>query len=373
MAASVIRKLTKHFFLIITLLLCITLVFACLVPYLNPAHWWLIGFIGLSVPYLIILIFFSFIFWLIAKPKLSWVPLACLLIAWKQIIVLIGVHYGLEFEQKKPNNIIRLVDWNVAGLWGISHNKEKRKHNRIELADAIIKLQPDIICMQEFNHSFDKNSNINNLSLFNNIYPYQFFSKDYHNARSNYFSGCIIFSKYPIIDSGRISYPGKTAESLIYADILHGNDTIRMYTTHLQSFRFTHADYEEMGKIKDQDEEAISASKNIFKKMKLAFTRRGIQAEIVHRSISQSPYPSVICGDFNDVPNSYTYFHIRDNRQDAFLKKDFGIGRSFLALAPTLRIDYILPDNQFTINQFDMVDEGLSDHVMLVTDISLKK
>ena len=373
MAASVFRKFTKRFFLIITLLLCIILVFACLAPYLNPAHWWLIGFIGLSVPYLLTLILFAFLFWLIVKPKLSLIPLASLFIAWKQIAVLFGLHYGLEFAQPKPNDVIRLVDWNVAGLHGISHNKEKRRHNRIELADAIIKLQPDIICMQEYNNSYDKNSLINNNTLFENLYPYQFFSKDYYRVKGNYFSGCIIFSKYPVIDSGRIAYPGKMAESLIYADILHGKDTIRVYTSHLQSFRFTHADYEDIDKIKEQDEEAISASKNIFKKMKLAFTRRGVQAEIVQRTISQSPYPSIICGDFNDVPNSFTYFHIRGNRQDAFLKKDFGIGRSFMGLAPTLRIDYILPDNQFNVNQFDMVDEGLSDHVMLVTDISVKK
>jgi len=73
------------------------------------------------------------------------------------------------------------------------------------------------------------------------------------------------------------------------------------------------------------------------------------------------------------VPNSYAYFHIRSKRQDAFLAKDFGIGRTFNAIAPTLRIDYILPDKNFEVQQFDMVDEDLSDHLMLVTDLSLKK
>jgi endonuclease/exonuclease/phosphatase family metal-dependent hydrolase len=73
------------------------------------------------------------------------------------------------------------------------------------------------------------------------------------------------------------------------------------------------------------------------------------------------------------VPNSFTYFRIRGERQDAFLKKDFGIGRSFIALAPTLRIDYILPTLHFEVKQFDMVDEDLSDHIMLVTDLVLKK
>ncbi len=79
-----------------------------------------------------------------------------------------------------------------------------------------------------------------------------------------------------------------------------------------------------------------------------------------------------MCGDFNDVPNSYTYFHIRQNWQDVFLATSMGIGRTYLNIAPTLRIDYILPDNHFKIIQFDMVDENLSDHLMLIADLGLK-
>jgi endonuclease/exonuclease/phosphatase family metal-dependent hydrolase len=81
----------------------------------------------------------------------------------------------------------------------------------------------------------------------------------------------------------------------------------------------------------------------------------------------------IICGDFNDVPNSYTDFTIRNNWNDAFLQKGFGIGSSFISLAPTLRIDYILASAGFDIVTFDMIDEGLSDHVMLVSDVQLKK
>ena len=107
--------------------------------------------------------------------------------------------------------------------------------------------------------------------------------------------------------------------------------------------------------------------------MLLAFSRRTAQAILVKNKLNESPYPYLICGDFNDVPNSFTYFHIRENMQDVFLAKGFGIGRSFISLAPTLRIDYILTNRRFNIQQFDMVDEDLSDHIMLVSDVVLKK
>jgi len=106
--------------------------------------------------------------------------------------------------------------------------------------------------------------------------------------------------------------------------------------------------------------------------MKLAFSRRGVQSDLVRAERDKNLLPALICGDFNDVPNSYTYFNIKGKWQDAFLAKGFGIGRSFLSLAPTLRIDYILADAHFSVRQFDMIDEDLSDHVMLVTDLRLK-
>ena len=89
--------------------------------------------------------------------------------------------------------------------------------------------------------------------------------------------------------------------------------------------------------------------------------------------LDDSPYPLVFCGDLNDVPNSYTYFTVRGGMQDAFLKKGFGIGRTFSAVSPTLRIDYIFTDQHFSIRQFNRVAKRYSDHYMLVSDIALKE
>jgi endonuclease/exonuclease/phosphatase family metal-dependent hydrolase len=339
----------------------------CLTPFLNPQTFWFIGFCGIMAPHLIVLLLLSIIFWLIAKPKLALIPVITLLIGYNQIKTVFAFHIKESFVKEKKANTIRIVDWNVQSLLGLSKNKEVKKHIKEDIATAILDLQPDIICMQEFNNT---PLVADNISLFSNTYPYYFFSGDYA-RRNGYQSGCIIFSKYPIIHSDKIKYP--VAESLIYADLVKGNDTIRIYTTHLQSFKFKKQDYDDIEKIKQQDEDALIASKNIYAKMKLAFKRRGKQTNIVTTEIAKSPYPSVICGDFNDVPNSYTYFQIKGNRQDAFLKKSFGIGRTFNSLALTLRIDYILPTKDFTVHQFGLIDEGLSDHTMLVSDLSLNK
>jgi endonuclease/exonuclease/phosphatase family metal-dependent hydrolase len=370
--ANIIRKTVKRILLVLTIITCIMYLLTLLVPYLNPQHWWLIGFLGLTFPYLFFLLIFIFFFWLIIKPKFSLIPLITLLFGIKQISVTFAAHFTANDLSRKPANTFRIISWNVANMYGLSNNKEIKQHNRTELAQSILDLEPDVICLQEFNHSYTQGENADNIGLFSKQFPNYFYSKDFNKENGYYTSGSIVFSKYPIIDSGKIDYPGSFKGSLIYIDIKVNNDTLRIFTTHLQSFGFNNADYTEMNKIKQRDEKSIEASKNIFIKMKAAFTNRGMQADIVHGQTDSVIHRSIICGDFNDVPTSYTYFHIRGKRQDAFLENGLGVGKTYNALAPMLRIDYILPDTSFSIKQFGMVDENLSDHAMLVSDLKLK-
>jgi endonuclease/exonuclease/phosphatase family metal-dependent hydrolase len=370
MAKSIFRRVTKTVFLILNLVVVVLWLISCLTPFLNTATWWMIGFVGLMVPYLILGLIIFLVFWLFVKPKLALIPALALLIGFQQLNVVFAWKPGPSVSENKPEHVLRVISWNIQSFNGNNKNKAVKQLARTELAESIQRLNADVVCLQEFNHTDGHNSESDNLSLFKKAYPYHFFSKDYQRNGGNYQSGCIIFSKYPIIHQNKIKFP--VAESLIYADILKDDDTIRVFNTHLQSFKFKQADYSDLEKIKEQDDETLRASKNIIRKMRLAFKRRGVQAGIVRKAMNESPYPSLICGDFNDVPNSYTYFHIRGDYQDAFLKKGFGIGRTFISLASTLRIDYILPAPSFQVKMFDMIDEGLSDHIMLVADLQLK-
>lgn len=373
MAKGFVRKFIKWFFISLNILISLLFLLACLSPFLNPHNWPIIGFLPLGVPYLVMALIFYLIFWLIVKPVRALIPFITLLIGWKQLTVIFAWHPGQTFSiNNKTDSTLRIITWNVRGMYGMSKSGYVQVRNRNEIAALINKYNADVVCLQEFMDNINpKNSFGNNIGLFTGNCPYYVFApfQSFHQS----FWGTILFSKYPILDSGKIKFPGAASESLIYADILKGKDTIRIFTTHLQSFQFNADDYKDLERIKEQDKQALKASENIYSKMKLAYSARGVQAIIVRNAIDKSPYPSVICGDFNDVPNSYTYFHIRGKRQDAFLAASFGVGRSYDALAPTLRIDYILPDDNFNIHQFDLVDQGLSDHHLLVTDLSLKK
>jgi endonuclease/exonuclease/phosphatase family metal-dependent hydrolase len=368
MAGRKVKRIFNRFFIIINCIFAGIFLTACLVPYLNPSVWWFMGLLGIAIPYLALLLVFSIFFWWVVSAGWSLLSILTLLVGWKQLTVLFATHKYETFTEKKDSTYLRIIDWNVRSLVGLSNKADKKRIDRATVPETIITQNPDIICLQEFNNSDVQN----NISPFRNKYPYHYFSKDFERAKQSYQAGSIIFSKYPIVSSGKLRFPGTDSESLIFADIQTPRKIIRVFTTHLQSFKFKKEDYADIEKIRQTEEKALPASKSIIQKMKQAYTKKGEQANIVRDALNKSPFPALICGDFNDVPNSYTYFHIRKDWQDVFLATSLGIGRTYLALAPTLRIDYILPDNNFFIDQFDLVDEDLSDHLMLVSDIGIK-
>jgi endonuclease/exonuclease/phosphatase family metal-dependent hydrolase len=158
---------------------------------------------------------------------------------------------------------------------------------------------------------------------------------------------------------------------LISADLLVNGKKIRIYTTHLQSVLFQKNDYRNIEIIKSANDSMMAASRSIVKKLRQGYAFRGGQADLVRNKLDSCPYPEIICGDFNDVPNSYTYFHIKGKRQDVFVRKGSGIGRSFTAVSPTLRIDYILADKAFDVLQYNRFLVPWSDHYPVVADLKL--
>lgn len=105
---------------------------------------------------------------------------------------------------------------------------------------------------------------------------------------------------------------------MIYVDLLRGDDTIRVFTTHLASYRFKENDFIALAATADANAIDINGKKGVLRKMRTAFVERAVQAQTVKKYLDDSPYPSIITGDFNDVPSSYTYKTIKGDWSDSF-------------------------------------------------------
>jgi len=372
--ANKLRLFTKRFFIYSNIALVFFFLLSCIAPYLHPQKWWFISFFGLAFPFLLVLVIFYLVGWfIILKPKLALISGIALILSIKSIIVFFAFHRPTSFNYKKEPNTLRVMTWNVARFIELKQNNNKGSQTRLKMFDLIKQQDADVICLQEFHTSTLPEFYDNITPIQKDLgYPYFFFSFD--TDGDNLFYSSIIFSRYPILDSGMMRYPRPSLpDVLLHADIKFNNDTVRIYTTHLQSLQFNRKDYQRLNRIENVQDSLLYNSKNILSKIRKGFTYRSLQADMVHEVMGNSPHPSILCADLNDVPNSYTYFTVKGDMQDAFLKKGFGIGRTYTGLSPTLRIDYIFADDHFRIRQFNRITKRLSDHYMLVADVQLKK
>lgn len=372
MAKTLFRRITKKAVIIANSILVLFFLLSALTPWLRPEEWWWVSLLGLGFPFLLVAVFLFSVCWLFVRPRWSLLGLLAIALAWKSVSACLAFHIPGKFNLQKAEGDIRLMQWNVMRFGEMNKSMEQGRLHRNRMFDVIRDYNADILCFQEFFHADNPRYSPNITDLQKEGYPYFYFTK-FPDCYTCYY-GLSIFSKYPIVDSVFVEYPGKTAsEDLIYVDIKKGDDTFRVFTTHLQSVQFGRREYRGIEKIKNTEDSLLEASRGIISKLRKGFVYRSRQADTLRSLADESPYPEIVTGDFNDVPSSYTYFTIRGSRQDAFLQKGLGIGRTFTSLSPSLRIDYVLPDKRFDIVQYYRPGTRLSDHYPIITDLRLKK
>jgi endonuclease/exonuclease/phosphatase family metal-dependent hydrolase len=374
---ALLRKFTKRIFLVTNILVVAVFLLSCANAFLLPGRWWMMSMLALFFPLLLLLVIGFFVFWLFFYSRfLSLISLAALVIGWPNIHAFVAFNLPRTFISAKPANALRVLTWNVRRWDEFTTKKIGASGHRIKMMEFIQSMDADVVCLQEFFDSNDPKIYQANIPFFQQQlkYPYYFVSHVYPSKEGSYVNGEVIFSKYPIQGTDLIKYDSldlRGSECLIQADLNVNGKTIRIFTTHLQSVLFGNKDFRDVQIIRNVQDSALEASKSIAKKLKRAYGLRSSQADLVREHLDLSPYPVILCGDFNDVPNSYSYFRIRGNRRDAFIEKGFGIGRTYTRLSPTLRIDYIMADKGFNILQCSPFSLPYSDHHPVVADMEL--
>lgn len=369
-----LKRFTKRFFITCNIILVIVYLLASLIPYLNAGRYWPIAILGLGFPLMLLLLIVFIFLWTLVRSRWAFLPLIALIISWQQISVFVAFGTPSSAQTTRPDSSLRVFNWNISSWDEANKHKNGGQSHRKDMLALIKSQDADILCLQEFFEFESSNFYEPNIPAVKAMgYPYYYFVPHYFRYHKAYRMGVVIFSKYPIIDTAVVPYKqNSAADNLVYADInVHGK-TIRLMTTHLQSVRFNPVDYEGINNIKNTDDNALEASKTILSKIIKAYRSRSGQAEQVREEIDRSPHPVIICGDFNDVPNSYTYFTIKGDLKDAFIARGAGIGKTLRILSPTLRIDYILTDKTFSISQFNKFNVPYSDHYPIMADILLK-
>ncbi|WP_126969501.1 endonuclease/exonuclease/phosphatase family protein [Gynurincola endophyticus] len=363
-----IRKITKKVLIISNISVAVLFLLALTNSFIPPYNWWPIAMLGIAFPIFLILQLLFLILWVSYRSKWFILPLFSLMLGYQHIAALIAFNLPPNKEVvRTDSNTVSVLSWNVRWF-----DKQKR-NDRDEVKDyresmlALIKeIDADVLCFQEFLEQ-PKDIEHSNVEALKKIgYKYYHRVIDYGSTERNTEVGVAIFSKYPFFNTTRLRYPGtvkeRAAESLISVDLVKKKDTIRIFNTHLQSILLNNEDYENLQKMMSANESVINNSMPIFRKLRTGYKFRSQQAEIVSETLNASDYPAIVCGDFNDVPNSYTYFKIKGEHKDAFVEKGTFIGRTYRELGITLRIDYLICDPAFEVLAYERFRVPYSDH-----------
>ena len=365
---SLLRILIKNSFLIGAYFVLFLLIISFLSPYISPKKFFIPAFIGLAFPYIFAVIFILFIFILFRKYK-------------KHIFIFLPFviygfyiscnYYRFNFFNSQPinNKAIKVMSYNVR-LFDL-YNWKNNLHGKNKIFKLLENENPAILCLQEYYYQNDgefptTDTLIKFLSA-NNIHAYFPVVN-----KNKYFFGIATLTKFPIINKGRITFEG-TSNMSIFTDILLWDDTVRIYNNHLESVRFGKEDYNFINKLDfDINNKEVKDSKNILRRLKNAFIKRAKQADIISAHIAHCHYPVIVCGDFNDTPDSYAYKTISKGLKDAYCESGKGIGSTYNGKIPFLRIDFILHSPKFNAYNFKVNKDDLSDHFPVTCLLELK-
>ena len=371
-------SLKQIFFRIIFLanLCCaLILIISNFAVFLDPFKWWPFALAGIAFPLLLVFTVSFFIFWLFFRPKKVFVSLVAIFLSLLNIFSTFSFNRPLKFKETKEKNNIRVVTWNVGLMNYTAKDSSTASFNNAIIFKNLKETDADVICLQEFLTSLIPRHYCNLLDSITQTlhYPYHYFSKDFTLFSGSFASGSIIFSKYNILDTQKIIYPKPFPGSVIKASIIIEKDTIDVVTTRLQPLQFQSSEYKELNNMKKGKDSAFTGTKNIIQKLRFGYKKRVEQIDIVKQLINKSTRPLIFTGDLNDVPVSYTYYNVKNNMHDSWIKKGSGLGRTFIYISPTLRIDQIFFNDYFDIKQVKrLFADQASDHHAVVADLYLK-
>lgn len=367
----------KKFFVIVNILVAMFFLLGCYPKWFPSLHRWFAGLLSLAAFYLFIILLIFFFIWIIRRSYWAILFIGIFIITLKPLSNIIPFRFSSSFDIEKKPTAIRIMSWNVESFELLKHSAHPEYKG--QMIQLINRYDPDIACFQEFACADSGTTAIYHLKDFIDSlhFPYHYYSYDAFNdvfpaTHTHY--GIITFSKYPMLKKQTIKTPPGDYNSIFqYTDMLINGDTVRVFNIHLQSMKLSNDNVNSIDSPSIYLRRDVSESKGILSKLKSSFPKRQVQANAVKAQVNKSPYPIILCGDFNDVPNSYAYETIGEGLQNAFEKKGAGVGRTFSEILPTLRIDNIFLDKLFSVLQYTRIKKRLSDHYPVITDISKVK
>jgi endonuclease/exonuclease/phosphatase family metal-dependent hydrolase len=361
------KRFFKYIWKWLVILVLTYTIISVISSFIPPKFFWGLYFLSYSVPFVVGINLCMFLFYFLFK-KHFW------LIALSTAVAFFGVSNNWSWKSDANDGTanysvltynVRLFDlynWLEGQHWDVWKPRTDNGATLDSLYSTITGADADFICFQEFYNQ--KKGDYETAKHFKDHgYKYAHIAYSYGQGVNQY--GIATFSKYPIVHKEVKYFKGnKLRSGPQITDVKITGDTLRIINVHLQSFKLGKSDYEYLNSLSDSSLKKIDSkpTKELVKKIKLAFEKRSKQLDQLLDIIDESPHPVLLCGDFNELPNSYLYRAISNHLTDGFKEVGSGFGATLAGNIPALRIDYTFHSPEIQGVSHKVIQRKLSDH-----------
>lgn len=239
-----------------------------------------------------------------------------------------------------PPRSIRVMTFNIHHGEGIDGKVDTERS-----AQLIREQRADVVALQEVDRGVERTGRrdlIEELSMLTHL-SYAF-GKNIDYQGGDY--GNAVLSRFPIIEQGNFHYkmlrPGEQ-RGLLRAVLNVGGKKLLLLNTHI--------DY------RQDDAERLS------------------NVDEIHQMLSgYRRLPVILCGDFNDVPDSRTHTKVKSDFTDSWEAVGKGDGFTFSSTKPVKRIDYVFLKKGTKLKplQAQVIQADASDHLPLLVEVRIQ-
>ena len=327
-----------------------------LVPPTRRFNLWITSFM---IPVALVANHLLLIALLLLRRRAAFFYFAALIIGVPYLTSTLGVKHLLPKSELK-GNLLSVSNYNIGTYTMHPYQYKNRDSARLALRDWILTSESDIKCIQEFaNVPWSKEFNMLEQMEKKGL-SYYFSTDDRDSQKKRFKYGTLIISRYPMIASGDVLSSKNGFNRISYADIKVLEDTVRIINVHLESMGLS----ENNPRYTRDIHTLKSQIYTILRKLKVGVFERSNQVRQLSDFVEQSPHPVICVGDFNDLPYSFNYRHLKQGMKNSF--EESGKGFGFTYNGGTLKVLRI--DNQFYSSgvrsiSFETLDNvKLSDH-----------
>lgn len=359
-------RIFKAIFLTLNVLVLILLLASTLAGVVPPSKFICFSLLSYGYLYFLVINVVFILIWLLLSSKWFLLSLVGILLRMSFIPLYfqVGGNDKIAVDDDSGAQYLKVMTFNAHGFRGVELSNGINDSNVLAFIKIVEEERPDVLLMQEYFSSGKKVRLADSLS-----------KMGYIHQTSGFENGTItinaIFSKLPVVMAERIE-----GHSYFYADLLWGDDTLRLYNLHLNSYQLDETDQKQIHDISHGNLDK-STGRTTLRKFRETILAHEMEWHTLSNYFEGRDNMTIVAGDFNDTPASFFYQCCRKSLVDSYCEAGQGFSTTYhgvftrRASFPAFRIDMMLHTDDMEAVAYRRIKSDISDHYPIV--VTLKK